>query len=137
MEALLITLIGWLNMHTDYDTRVDLPNIVITEPGNLCQNYGIIDVSTCQATRLQGFYDKDITIYLNTDFDPNDPADQSKLMHELVHYIQWHNGEDEHKCWAHLEVEAYELQDQWRSMHDVSQRTDPFKMIMLQSACRA
>ena len=126
MEALLMTLIGWINMHTEYETVVDLPNIVVTEPANLCQNYGLSDPGACQATRLMGFYDQGLTIYLHPDFDSRNPADQSRLMHELVHYIQWHNDQQESTCWAHLELEAYNLQDEWRSLHEVAQFTDTF-----------
>lgn len=137
MDILLFSLIGWINVYTDYGTLVELPNIVFTEQANLCQNYGISNQGACRATSLKGFYDKELTIYLHPDFDAHNPADQSRLMHELVHYIQWHNGRQETKCWAHLEVEAYTLQDEWRSLHDVAQRTDPFKLIMLEAACDA
>jgi len=137
MDVLLLSLIGWINLYTDYETVVDLPNIVITEQANLCQNYGINNPGICKATRLNGFYDKQLTIYLHPEFDPQNPADQSRLMHELVHYIQWHNGKQETHCWGHLEAEAYTLQDEWRWHNDLAQRTDPFKLIMLEAACDA
>ena len=41
MDALFFSLIAWLDVNTDYDTRVELPNIVITEQGNMCHSYGI------------------------------------------------------------------------------------------------
>lgn len=137
MDALLFSLIAWLDVNTDYDTRVELPNIVITEQGNMCHSYGIETKGTCDATKLKGFYNKNLTIYLNSDFNPRDPADQSRLMHELVHYIQWSNGRDESNCWGRLEAEAYTLQDQWRAEHNVAGATDPFKLIMLEAACDA
>lgn len=137
MDALLLSLIAWLSHHTEYDTRVSLPNIVITEPANLCVSYGITDLGTCTATKLQGFYDKKLTIYLHSEFDHRDPSDQSKLVHELVHYLQWHNHSHQDNCWAHLEVEAYNLQDEWREQHEISGFTDPFKLIMLEAACDA
>jgi hypothetical protein len=34
MDALILALIGRLNLNTEYDTRVELPNIVITNEGN-------------------------------------------------------------------------------------------------------
>ena len=55
MDVLLISLIGWINLYTDYDTLVDLPNVVFTEQANLCQNYGISNPGTCRATQLKGF----------------------------------------------------------------------------------
>jgi hypothetical protein len=137
MDALLLTLIGWLNLHTPYDTRVDLPNIVITESANLCQQYGITDPGTCKATHLKGFYNKEKTIYLHADFDVDNPNDRSRLLHELVHYIQWHNEAGEQGCWGLLEAEAYMLQDEWRWEHDIDVQTDPFKLVMLEAACDA
>ncbi|HED16716.1 MAG TPA: hypothetical protein ENI64_07895 [Gammaproteobacteria bacterium] len=135
MDVLLLSLIAWLNLYTEYDTRVELPNIVITDQANMCRQYGIHDKGTCEATNLRGFYNKKLTIYLNADFDRNDAVDQSRLMHELVHFIQWHNGSDKGACWGQLEVEAYTLQDEWGTQHDLSQTTDPFKLIMLDAAC--
>jgi hypothetical protein len=135
MDAIILSLLGWLNLYTEYDTRVALPNIVITEQANMCQSYGIMDAGTCQATKLKGFYDRRVTIYLHADFDPHDPQDQSRLLHELVHYVQWHNGINDTECWGALEVEAYNLQDEWRILHGMSNITDPFKLVMLEAAC--
>jgi hypothetical protein len=135
MDAILLSLLGWLNLYTDYDTYVELPNIVVTEKGNLCQSYGIMDVGTCKATKLRGFYDKHLTIYLYAGFNPNNPQDQSRLLHELVHYIQWQNGRDRATCWGKLESEAYQLQDEWKAMNGMVRTTDPFKLIMLEAAC--
>jgi len=135
MDALILSLLGWLNLYTGYDTYVDLPNIVITEKGNMCETYGISDAGICEATKLKGFYNKSMTIYLHDAFDPENPMDQSRLLHELVHYIQWHNGLDKTGCWGQLEAEAYTLQDEWRITHGMAEITDPFKLVMLEAAC--
>lgn len=135
MEALLLTLVGWLHLNTDYDMRFDMPNVVMTESGNMCDRYGIKDGGTCRATRLKGFYDKHLTIYLPAGFDPDNPDDQSRLLHELVHYVQYYNNVNTQECWAQLEVEAYRLQDEWRTEHNLQAKADPFKMVMLEAAC--
>lgn len=137
MDALLLALLGWIGIHTGYDTRVELPNIVITEQMNMCNQYGIQEVSTCRATRLRGFYNRDLTIYLHAGFDPANPNDQSRLVHELIHYVQWHNGRGGQECWGKLEAEAYQLQDSWRSEHDIPARVDAFKLLLLEAACDA
>jgi len=137
MDALILVLLGWLNLYTEYDTNVELPNIVITEQANMCAQYGINDPGICQATKLKGFYDKRYTIYLHPDFDPMNEVDRSRLLHELVHYLQWQNGVNKNACWGNLEVEAYNLQDEWRHMHDVPDRADPFKLVMLEAACES
>ena len=135
MDVLLISLIAWLNVNTGYDTQVELPNIVFTEQGNMCYSYGIQAKGKCQSTRLKGFYNRNWTIYLDTSFNPEDPVDQSRLMHELVHYVQWHNGQENKLCWGHLEAEAYTLQDKWQAEHNIAGNIDPFKIIMLRAAC--
>ena len=137
MESLMLALVGWLNLNTDYDTRVNLPNIVITEKANLCRQYGIDKAGTCKATHLVGFYDRDVTIYLYPGFDEKNPRDQARLLHEMVHYIQWHNGANVGECWGNLEAEAYELQDDWREEHRLDRHTDPFKLVMMEAACDA
>ncbi|MGD8785324.1 MAG: hypothetical protein PVF28_03395 [Thioalkalispiraceae bacterium] len=135
MDAIILSLLGWLNLYTDYDTHVNLPNIVITEKANMCRSYGIKDAGTCEATKLKGFYNESVTIYLHANFNPQDLQDQSRLLHELVHYVQWHNGVDESACWGALEVEAYNLQDEWRIQNGMADITDPFKLVMLEAAC--
>lgn len=135
MDALLFSLLAWLGHHSDYDTQVEFPNIVFTEQGNMCHTYGIVEKGTCQATRLKGFYNKNVTIYLNANFNSQDPNHQSWLMHELVHYVQWLNGRGDGECWGRLEAEAYTLQDAWRAEHQVAGMTDPFKLIMLKATC--
>ncbi len=137
MSSLMLMLLGWLNLHTDFDTQVELPNIVITEHANLCAQYGIHDKGTCEATRLVAFYDRKRTIYLHPNFDPADETDRSVLLHELVHYLQWQNGLNENACWGDLEVQAYRLQDDWRWQNDIPGQTDPFKMVMLEAACES
>ena len=135
MESLLIN--AWLNLHTEYGTRVDLPNIVITEQGNMSQNYGIKAPGICQITKLKRFYNKGLTIYLHSDFAQHNPTDQSQLMHEPAYYIQRHNERETSDCKGLLEVEAYKLQDDWRMLHNISQDKDRFKPILLESACNA
>jgi hypothetical protein len=51
--------------------------------------------------------------------------------------VQWANGEHVECCPGLLEVEAYELQDEWRSQQGIAQQTDPFKLFMLEASCEA
>lgn len=134
MDAIMLAMVAWLNLHTEFDMQINLPNVVFMEPANLCNAYGISDPGTCKATQLLGFYNKSQTIYLTSDFNISNPQHQSYLLHELVHYLQWQNGEGK-GCWGTLEVEAYNLQDEWRYQHHVNSQTDAFKLIMLEAAC--
>ena len=54
------------------------------------------------------------TVILNENFDINQIHDQSVIFHELVHHLQYNDGEDKRvKCMGELEKEAYNLQDKW------------------------
>ncbi len=134
MDALILSMMAWLHFHTGYDTQVELPNVAITEVGNLCVNYGV-QAANCEAMQLKGFYNERHTIYLHGNFQHQNLIDQSRLLHELVHYIQWHNAEHNDSCWGVLEAEAYRLQDQWLVENNMQRRADPFKLVMLEAAC--
>lgn len=137
MTELILSLMTWLSSHSGYDTRLDLPNIVMTERFNMCAQYGISTHSSCEAAGLQGFYDKNVTIYLRRDFDKNDPRDQARLLHELIHYVQWQHNRHQQECLGKLEVEAYELQDLWQVQQGYTATSDTFKLMMLSAACEA
>ena len=135
MQDILIGLLAWIGGQTGYNTELDLPNVSLTEPYNVCQNYGISHKGQCDAARLTGFYNKHYTIYLQNRFNINNKHDRSALMHELVHYVQWSNAQQKSTCLGKLEVEAYTLQDQWRHKHQLAAVLDPFRKIMLESSC--
>ncbi|MDY6979571.1 MAG: DUF6647 family protein [Pseudomonadota bacterium] len=137
MNDILFALLTWIGTQTGYTIPETMPNIVMTERYNMCAQYGIDNKGTCTAANLAGFYDKNLTIYLRHSFDPTDANDRSDLLHELVHYVQWHNGRNNSECLGKLEVEAYELQDQWRTNAGLKPTTDPFKLIMLSASCEA
>jgi len=137
MTDLILSLMTWIGTQTGYALPNHAPNIVITDRYNMCAQYGINNKGSCQASRLQGFYDKNVTIYLRPSFDMQNLNDRSQLLHELVHYVQWYNKQQQHECLGQLEVEAYELQDEWRVESGLKARNDPFKMIMLTASCEA
>ncbi len=135
MHDLLLTLLIWIEANTAYNTNVILPNVTMTEPYNVCAIYGINHKGQCDAAKIIGFYDKNVTIYLQHNFRTENKVDQSRLLHELVHYLQWSNGKNKTTCLGHLEVEAYKIQDKWRVQHDLSETLDPFREIMLSASC--
>jgi hypothetical protein len=137
MDAIMLSMLAWLNLHTEYEVSLQLPNIAIVEDNNLCRLYGIHDRDYCKSLKLKGFYNESHTIFLHGNFNVTDRQDQARLLHELVHYVQWANGEHVDGCRGLLEVEAYELQDEWRSQQGIAQQTDPFKLIMLEASCEA
>ena len=135
MQELLTTLLFWIGVTTGYDVDINLPNITLTEPNNICSNYGINKKGQCEAAKLLGFYNKKYTIYLPNDFDPENQEHIAYLAHELTHYVQWENGSNKTMCLGQLEVEAYEVQDNWRTQHNLAESFDPFNKILLAASC--
>ena len=138
MNELMLSLLLWIGDHSAYNANLTLPNLVRTEQSNLCQQYGINQKDRCQAQRLAGFFDKNTTIYMRISYDLDDIHHQSQLLHELVHYVQWANQKkDGHYCLGLIEVEAYDLQDQWRKQHGLQPVLSDFNRLMLEASCEA
>lgn len=137
MNDVIFALLTWISSQTTYSTIVELPNIVFTNRHNMCALYGIHEKGRCEAAQLKGFYDKELTIYLGLDFDINNPNHQSRLLHELVHYVQWSNNKNSSTCLGQLEVEAYDLQDKWRGDNQLKPIMSEFRRIMLAASCDA
>lgn len=128
----------WIASNSSYAITEFQPNVAMVEPYALCQLYGVQEQKQCDMLKVKGIYNKDFTIYLRHDFDINNVEDRSRLAHELVHWVQWQNGHNETThCMGKLEVEAYELQDQWRAQYGLAQKRDDFTMLMLEASCDA
>lgn len=138
MNELMLSLLLWIGDHSAYNAPLTLPNLVRTEQSNVCQNYGITQKDRCQAQRLVGFFDKNLTIYMRIGYDLDDIHHQSQLLHELVHYVQWANKKnDDNYCLGLIELEAYNLQDQWRMQHGLQPVLSDFNRLMLEASCEA
>jgi len=137
MKEMVFILLSWIGTNSEYNTQLHAPNVVLTTRHNMCALYGIEQKSQCDSSGLAGFYDKNLTIYLPATFDINNDHDRSKLLHELVHYVQWANGQNKHTCLGHLEVEAYDLADRWREQLGLEPSLAIFNRIMLEASCEA
>lgn len=136
MSDLISALLLWIGVHSDYTVLAIQPNIAMVEPYQLCQRYGVQEQQQCKAIQVRGLYDKEYTIYLRYDFDSANIEDRARLLHELVHWVQWSNNRTEtNHCMGALEVEAYRLQDQWRASYGLSPKRDAFTMLMLEASC--
>ncbi len=136
MNALIIALLIWIGGNSDYAVPATQPNIAMVEPYQLCRRYGVTSQQDCTAIKLMGLYDKAYTVYLRYDFDPADMADRGRLLHELVHWVQWSNKRNEvNSCMGRLEAEAYRLQDRWRARYGLPPPQDAFTMLMLEASC--
>ncbi len=135
MQDIMIGVLAWIGLNTSYNVELNLPNLSFTEPSNVCANYGINNKGRCQASGVIAFYNQKKTIYLPLNFNENSKEDRSKLVHEMVHYVQWANNKNKTECMGNLEVEAYELQEKWRLSQKLTASLDPFKTIMLAASC--
>ena len=137
MSEIILSLMLWIGDNTSYDVYLNTPIITLTNQHNMCAQYGINNKSRCEGQRMAGFYDRDQTIYLGLHFKVDNSHYQSQLLHELVHYVQWENGEDGSTCLGLLELEAYELQDQWREQQGLEPLLGDFNRLMLEASCDA
>lgn len=136
MSDIVFALLIWIGQNTDYTVAAVQPNVVMVESYQLCRHYGVSDRRQCEAMRLKGFYDKDLTVYLSHDEAGMNQDQQGRLLHELVHWVQWRNGRNAvSDCMGLLEAEAYELQDSWRSGQGLEARADAFTLMMLKASC--
>ncbi len=135
MNEIILSLMLWVGDHTRYDVYLQQPNILQTTQHNMCKSYGIDHKERCESMKLAAFYNKEQTIYLKTNFEPDNPHNQSELLHELVHYIQWSNNLEKNYCLGQLELEAYILQDKWRIQNGLEPLLDDFNRLMLAASC--
>lgn len=135
MNELVFSLLLWIGDHSSYDVYLPHPNIAQITTHNLCKRYGIDHKERCEDMRLIGFYDTQQTIFLRAQFDNKNLNQQSHLLHEMVHYVQWSNGLDSDYCLGELELEAYELQDTWRFQQGLAPVLGDFNRMMLAASC--
>ena len=135
MNELIFSLLLWIGDHSPYDVYLQHPNIAQVTPHNLCTRYGIDHKQRCEDMRLVGFYDTRQTIFLTTHFDGKSLHQQSQLLHEMVHYVQWSNGLNNDYCLGQHEREAYELQDMWRIQNGLTPVLSEFNAMMLAASC--
>ncbi len=137
MAELILSLLLWIGANSNYDVDFPQPIVVMTTQHNMCQLFGIDDMFSCDVSGLKGFYNEDVTIYLGTDFDINNFHHVSRLLHELVHYVQYKNGVGDGMCRGNLEVEAYDIQDKWRKTKGLEPVLAEFNRLMLEANCSA
>lgn len=137
MAELILSLFVWIGANSEYDVGFPQPIVVMTTQHNMCQLFGIDDMFRCDVSGLKGFYNEDLTIYLGTDFNADNPHHVSRLLHELVHYVQYKNGVGQGMCRGNLEVEAYDIQDAWRKDNGLEPILAEFNRLMLEANCSA
>lgn len=110
--SLLLTLQSEYGINED----IDPPQVHLVSSNQLIQ---MACISGCDEVR--GWTPPGVSIYLDYTLDfQNSIHDQSILLHELVHYVQYKYGLDEMstECltWKLREAKAYQFQIKW--LHD-------------------
>lgn len=148
MEALLLSLLLWINQNTafNYDPSLGLPNLASADQMRLAEV--IIDDQATLAKekdnasfqdfvdQLEAVYNHDLkTILLSNKIDPNSGYGRSVIVHELVHFIQYQQKlNEEVACLNALERDAYTLQAQYMEQHGIPKNFDQ-ATIALRSMC--
>lgn len=134
MKVFMTAMMLWISQHTGY-TIPELPAVSYLSPLEIkkfaygCDNDPVptINEDICSVQRFWdldemereaiplGLYNHENNeIIVRKGFDIETIHDQSVLFHELVHHMQFHNGEYEKvHCTGQLEKLAYKLQDKW------------------------
>ena len=87
---------------------------------------------------IAGYFDHETNLIVisdtETEYMVEDHFYEVVLLHELVHFLQYYNGEYERaECKQALERDAFELQDQWIDEQgiDPEQKNDPLFVVFV------
>ena len=137
-ESQMYELIGFIENNSDYSyTGTPLPTVQVMSNESICKEFKL--TYPCD---IAGYYDnRTDTIAIAT--KPTGGMVEENfyevvLIHELVHYLQYHNGYyDVVECKQQLESDAFRLQDEYidHMGYDPANKNDPLFALMA-SMCR-
>jgi hypothetical protein len=141
-DALLTSIITWLSDNFDLQPTAQLPQVKHASAAAMTQRRyrGFLGADTHPISPSDSgpttvaIYDRsNATIYLPMDWTGNTPADQSVLVHEMVHHLQ-HFAQATFECPQAREQLAYAAQQRWLNMfgHTLEQdfQIDPFTLLV-------
>ena len=139
-RAAMQKVIAWLAVNFELPPTDDLPRIARVSQArmNALRYRGLVPPAAAEGQRTVAIYDDATrTIYLPEGWSGNTPAEQSVLVHEMVHHLQ-NVGRLKHDCPQAREKLAYAAQDRWlaqfgRNLQDELE-VDPFA-ILVRSTC--
>ena len=147
MIEIITSLMLWIAAATGWPIP-DHPKITYIEDGyqffrlsHECDakpNQPVCDTYNGEDTNILGLYNHlTKTIYLNKEFWWASVRDQSILLHELVHHMQYSRDSEFYRkqCKGDLEKEAYDLQEIWlkergRTLYDTIELGPLFRYIL-------
>ena len=115
----------------------DYPTVSHRSPLAVCAEI-YPDAEPHEDCNIAGYYDHDrnhiVISDTVTEYMTEDHFSEVVLLHELVHFVQYHDGEYERaECKQALEIDAFELQDQWIDEQgiDPEQKNDPLFVVFV------
>lgn len=122
MRSLMAALVTWIAAHSGYAIPETLPDVVAMTQDDfglyLCEKMEPCDSPRHHAEILAVFDFESRTVYIREGFDPRDLEHQSTMVRQLVHFLQARAGRQRH-CVGLLVREARQLENLWRSAHDL------------------
>ena len=132
-DSTVAALVRWIGDHTDYDVTGTLRNPPQTK---FCSTGEIINYEGKKVVvdkELVAAYDRiNRVIYLVRPWSPSNLLDISRVLHELIHDVQFTNRRCQ--CKGKPEWETYHLQSKWLAEHGVEKRFD-WNKIFFMSQC--
>ena len=132
------SMVQWIVDNSRYEYHGDpYPNIVLESPQQVCETI-YPNAEPHADCNIAGYYDHEqnrIAIAdVVTEYMVEDHFTEVVLIHELVHFVQYHDGEYERaKCMPELEIDAFGLQDQWIDEEEIDpeQKNDPLFVVFV------
>ena len=123
MKALLIAIVAWLSANFDLPANCELPEVRFAAPADIASiHFGAFSVPPpreaatardAQPPNVVAVYlDKQRTIVLPAGWQGVSPAEQSILVHELVHHLQNITSRT-YACPQEREALAYAAHEKW------------------------
>lgn len=113
------------------------PQVIREDPKSVCTTI-YPDAEPHDDCNIAGYYDHDVNIIVIsnqiTQHMVEDHFFEVVLIHELVHFVQYYDGEYERaECKQALEIDAFELQDKWIDQQgiDPEQKNDPLFVVFV------
>lgn len=121
MDGFIAAALVWLVAHTGYPVPTQQPEITVVSRTEIAAKAG--QTSTRLSGEIAGLYNIQTgAILLPADWSAGDVWSESVLVHELDHWLQFHNGgykaQAQFRCPANVEAEAHLIQLQWNREHD-------------------
>ena len=132
------SMVQWIVDNSRFEYHGDpYPQVMRKDPIEVCETI-YPDVERHDDCNIAGYYDHDLNIIVIsnkvTQHMVEDHFREVVLVHELVHFVQYYDGEYERAdCKQALEIDAFELQDKWIDQQgiDPEQKNDPLFVVFV------